>query len=91
MEAARKELGPDGPRVLAIALDGDPERLKNIAEAVGYRGAIAIHDGEGMLDPLGVRSLPGMAFVDAQGTVVAAASGPRDHAFILRQARALTR
>ncbi|HYV45468.1 MAG TPA: hypothetical protein VFA20_11430 [Myxococcaceae bacterium] len=92
LEAARKELGPDGPQVLAIALEDDPERLRNIAEAVDYRGAIAIYDGEdGMLDPLGVRSLPGTAFVDASGTVVSAVSGGRGRKFIAAHARALAR
>lgn len=89
LETARNELGPDGPAILAIALEDGPERLRNIADAFGYHGAIAIHDGElEALEPLGIRSRPGMAFVDRKGLVVSAASGRRDHAFITRHARA---
>lgn len=92
LEAARNELGPDGPSILAVALEDGPERLKNIAEAFGYHGAIAIYDAEdGLLDPLGVRSLPGMAFVNGQGVVVSAASGAREGTFISKHARALSR
>jgi hypothetical protein len=92
LEAARNELGPDGPQVLAIALEDGPERLKNIADAFGYHGPIAIFDGDdGLLDPLGVRSLPGVVFVNGKSMVVSAASGGRDHRFIADHARALTR
>ncbi|HVE84821.1 MAG TPA: hypothetical protein VND93_18320 [Myxococcales bacterium] len=92
LEAARNEVGADGPAFLAVALEDGPERLKNIAEAFGYHGDIAVADmEEGMLDPLGVRSLPGMVFVDRDGTVVSAASGGRGRRFIAEHARALAR
>jgi hypothetical protein len=92
LETTRNELGPQGPSILAIALEDGPERLKNIADAFGYHGAIAIHDGElDELRPLGVTSLPGMAFVDRTGLVVSAVSGEQDHAFITKHARSLMR
>jgi hypothetical protein len=51
---------------------------------------VALYDGAGgLLDPMGVRSIPGLAFINEQGVVVAAATGNRDRDFILRHARAL--
>lgn len=53
---------------------------------------MALYDGnDGLLDPMGVRSIPGLAFVDARGVVIAAATGNRDRDFILRHARSLAR
>lgn len=92
LEAARNELGPGGPEFLAIALDdeGDPERLRHIAEAFGYRGGIAVYkDEDGILAPLGVREVPGLAFVNREGVVVSAASGVHGSKFIVKHARAL--
>ncbi len=51
-------------------------------------GQVALATGE-VLGPLSVREVPSTVFVDAQGTIVAAASGPRERAFLSKRTREL--
>lgn len=63
-----------------------------LANHYGYHGPIALYDGnQGLLDPLGVRAIPGVAFINRQSVVVAAATGNRERDFISKHARALMR
>ncbi|HSP81873.1 MAG TPA: hypothetical protein VLQ93_25355 [Myxococcaceae bacterium] len=52
------------------------------------QGQVALATGE-VLGPLFVREVPSTIFVDAQGTIVAAASGPREHSFLSKRTREL--
>jgi hypothetical protein len=42
-----------------------------------------------VLGPLGVREVPSTVFVDAEGVIVAAASGPRSYRFLAERTQAL--
>lgn len=49
---------------------------------------IAVAESE-LLEPLGVRGLPSTVFIDAEGRIVAAATGARSERFFDRRVREL--
>lgn len=73
---------------LALSLDPDPKAVREAAQALGIQMSIATAEGE-VLGPLGVNQVPSTVFLNAEGTIVAAASGARKRSFFERRVQAL--
>jgi hypothetical protein len=61
---------------LALSLEPDLKRVRRGMDEWNLQFQVATTTGE-VLGPLFVREVPSTIFVDAQGTIVVAASGPR--------------
>lgn len=73
---------------LALSIEPDAAEVAAAANKLGIQATVAITSDE-VLAPFGVRGVPATAFVDAQGRVVAAATGVRDRGFFSRRIEAL--
>jgi peroxiredoxin Q/BCP len=73
---------------LALSLEPDRRLVGEAVRTLGIGLDVAITRDE-VLAPLGVRAVPSTVFVDARGTVVAAASGVRSEAFFEKRVREL--
>lgn len=73
---------------LALSLEQDEARVRRSIEEWKIGTPVVLATGE-VLGPLGVREVPSTVFVDAHGTVVAAASGPRSSRFFSERIEAL--
>ncbi len=88
LEAVRRELEPLGVGFIALSLERDEARVRKAVQALGVHMTVATATGE-VLAPLGVGEVPSTVFVDADGTLVVAASGPRSGKFLAARAREL--
>lgn len=84
----RRELEPLGVGFIALSLERNEAKVRKAAAELGVRMTVATATGE-VLAPLGVGEVPSTVFVDADGTIVAAASGPRSGKFLAARAREL--
>jgi hypothetical protein len=74
--------------VLAISLETDAEMVRKAASRLSLQMPVLIAQGE-MLAPLGVRAIPSTVFVDRNGVIVAAATGPRELDYFEARAKEL--
>jgi hypothetical protein len=84
----RREFEQRGVGFLAVSIEPNPGRVRRGAERIGIAMKIAISEDE-TLGPLSVNQVPSTVFVDRQGVIVAAASGPRDRRFFEARVREL--
>lgn len=84
----RRELEPLGVGFIALSLEPDEARVRKAVRELGLDMTVATTTGE-VLAPLGVREVPSTVFVDAEGTLRVAASGPRSAKFLEARAREL--
>ena len=84
----RAEYESKGVGFLALCLEPDEQQVRAGAERNKLQMRVAIAEDE-VLGPFGVDRVPSTVFLDANGTIVAAASGPRDKGFFERRVRAL--
>jgi hypothetical protein len=73
---------------LALSLEQDEARVRRAVEEWKLGISVVTATGE-MLGPLGVREVPSTLFVDAEGIIAAAASGPRSQRFLAERTGAL--
>jgi hypothetical protein len=73
---------------LAVSLEPDEALVKRAVAQWEIGGTVATAVGE-MLGPLSVAEIPSTVFVDANGVIVAAASGPRSVSFLKKRTEAL--
>jgi len=87
LETLRQEFEPQGISFLALSMahGGD---LGYWAEKMGIRMRVGSYPGE-VLTPLSITQVPATVFVDRNGVIVAAGSGPKSLGSLRRQARAL--
>ena len=88
LEAVRSTYESRGVGFLALSLEPDEQLVRRAAQQLGIRMRVAISKDE-TLGPLGVNQVPSTVFVDAEGRIVAAASGERGRGFFERRVRAL--
>lgn len=84
----RQALEPEGVGFLAVSIEPRKKLVQRGVAEIGIRMRVAISEDE-LLAPLGVKRVPSTVFVNAEGVVVAAASGERSRAFFEKRARAL--
>lgn len=84
----RQEWEPRGVGFLAVSLEQDIGRVRRAVGEWKLEVRVATATGE-LLGPLWVREVPSTVFVDAQGIIVAAASGPKSRRFLSARAREL--
>ncbi len=75
-------------RFLAVSIEPDKSQVQRAAERLGLTMTVAISLRE-TLTPLYVNQVPSTVWVDAQGTIVMAASGEQSQRFFDRRTRAL--
>lgn len=88
LEQLRREFEPLGVRFLALSLEPDTSLVREGAARMGMQLPLAT-TREPALDPLGVRAVPSVVWVDAQGTVRTAATGERSLGFLREQTESL--
>jgi hypothetical protein len=88
LEAVRREFEPLGVGFIALSLERDEAKVRRAVAELGVTMTVATVTGE-VLAPLGVGEVPSTVFIDADGTLVAAASGPRSERFLAARAREL--
>lgn len=71
-----------------MSIEPDETLVRRAAERNGIAMTVAVSAGE-TLGPLSVNQVPSTVFVNRQGVIVAAASGPRGAKFFARRAREL--
>jgi hypothetical protein len=84
----RREWEPRGVGFLAVSLEQDAGRVRRAVAEWKLTMRVATATGE-LLGPLWVREVPSTVFVDAQGILVAAASGPKSQRFLAARVREL--
>ncbi len=90
LEVIRSEFEPKGVQFIALSLERDEKLVTEAAAKLGIRMKVAYAKSE-VLAPLGVNAVPSTAFVSADGTIVAAASGERTRKFLEERTRELVR
>ena len=85
MEALKASLGNGPVGFLALSLDDDEDRVIEAAGRLELNATIAIARSDTM-GPLGLSQLPGCAFLNADGTIVAAASGEQSDSTLAKWA-----
>ncbi|MGA9520553.1 MAG: TlpA disulfide reductase family protein [Myxococcaceae bacterium] len=88
LEAVRREYEPKGVGFLAVSIEPDEALVRAAAAKIGLGQTVAISENE-TLGPLSVNQVPSTVFVNAEGVIVAAASGERDRNFLAKRTRAL--
>jgi thioredoxin-like negative regulator of GroEL len=88
LEALRREYEPLGVGFLALSIEPDEKVVEAAARKLGLAMTVATTRDE-VLAPLRVNAVPSTVFVDASGTIVAAASGLRKRSFLEARVRAL--
>jgi hypothetical protein len=88
LEALRREYGPRGVQFLALSLEPDEALVRDGARELGMQLPLAV-TRDAVLEPLGVRAVPSVAWVDPSGTVRTAATGERSLAFLRKHTEAL--
>lgn len=73
---------------LAVSIEPDSALVRQGAKRIGIQMPVAISEEE-TLGPLGVNQVPSTVFLDREGVIVGAASGPRSEAFFERRVKAL--
>lgn len=84
----RQAIGRQGVGFTAVALSDDAVEVARAAAALGLSMPVAIAQGE-TLGPNGVRGVPALLLVDAQGRVVDRVTGLLGHEALLSRIQAL--
>jgi peroxiredoxin len=88
LEKTRSAFERQGVGFLAISIDQDVRRVREVARRLGLSMPVAIARGD-VLKPFGMRAIPSTAFVSAEGKVVALAKGSQRRAYFEARAREL--
>jgi hypothetical protein len=90
LEEIRRSHSGDKLGVLAISLEDEPERVKNILESMQWGGESAIGD-DNLMDVVGMKKVPVTLFVDASGILRTAVTGLRERDFLEKRTVELLR
>ena len=90
LEQLRKEYEPRGIRFIAISIEPDRARVSATARRLQIQIKVAVARRE-VLGPFGVNQVPSTVFIREDGTIIAAASGPRKRKFLEERTRELLR
>jgi hypothetical protein len=82
------QYGAQGVGFLLVSLETREALVRRAMEEWSLQGQVALATGA-VLGPLSVRAVPSTVFVDARGSIVAAATGPRSQSFLARRVREL--
>ncbi len=75
---------------LALSVESDRADVLRTVNRLGLKLPVAFTSGENeVLAPLGVRDVPSTIFVNAQGIIVSAATGPRKAGYFRRRVKEL--
>jgi len=88
LEKVRQELELKGVGFAAVCITQSDARVRQAAARLGLTMPVAIAQG-GMLGPLSVKYVPTTLFIDAEGKIVASATGQRSYEFLRDRAREL--
>ena len=88
LEKVRQKYEPQGVGFLALSIEPDPDLVRAGAKKLGLTMRVAYTEDE-TLGPLSVNAVPSTVFVNAEGVIVAAASGERKQPFFECRVQAL--
>jgi hypothetical protein len=88
LETLRTKYEGHGVKFLALSLEPDGELVGSTAKNWGVGMTVAVARSEA-LGPLGVNQTPSTAFLNPDGTINAAASGPKEKEWLERRIKEL--